>query len=214
MLNFLFPRSNALPRRDISEIRRICKILFVDDQKFEIVDYLRNCGWVQTLRLKDIDDVKHPSIEETHVIFVDIQGVGKKMGFEDEGLGLARALKETYPEKAIILYSAQNEGDRFHSTFSLVDDKIRKNADSYEFVKLVEKYAQRAFSLDGCLSRIQIKIKEELGKHIEQPRLNEIVHDLFKKRSQLTLEKIMGAFSITKNAAGSIYYILKTYFLL
>jgi len=63
---------------------------------------LVNHGWTQTKRVKDIENINHPDIQSSDIFFVDIQGVGRKLGFSDEGLGLARALKDTYPSKIVM----------------------------------------------------------------------------------------------------------------
>ncbi|MBT1696074.1 hypothetical protein KK083_04245 [Fulvivirgaceae bacterium PWU4] len=214
LFNAFAKKAEKLPIRDTSETRPLTKILFVDDFKFEIVEYLNTCGWIQTKRIKDIDDITHPSISENHIFFIDIQGVGKKMGFTDEGLGLARALKEKYPEKFVILYSAQPTGDRFDKTLSIVDDTIRKNADSYEFIKLVEKYATQTFSLDGCVSRIQLHLKNELGISINPTKIEEIISKLGRKPTEIDIDKIAKVFSISKNSAAMIYHVLRAYLLL
>ena len=79
-------------------------------------------------------------ITEANILFIDIQGVGKELNFQEEGLGLASALKERYPMKKIIIYSAETKGDRFNKILTQVDYFLAKNSDSYEFQKLVEDY--------------------------------------------------------------------------
>lgn len=115
------------------------RILFVDDQhtKFKMVSIMKRAGWINTKSVKDIYDLDDPKIHESNVIFVDINGVGKTL-FEDQGLGLASALKEKYYEKKIILYSSESTGDRFHKALRLVDDCLPKNAEPYQFINLVE----------------------------------------------------------------------------
>ena len=73
---------------------------------------------------------------------VDINGVGTQM-FEDQGLGLAAALKDKYPHKAIILYSAEPTGNRFNKKLRKVDDTLPKNAEPYQFISLIEQYSQK-----------------------------------------------------------------------
>jgi len=115
------------------------RILFVDDEhtKFKMVSIMKRAGWINTKSVKDIYDMDDPKIHESAVIFVDINGVGTTL-FEDQGLGLASALKEKYPEKKIVLYSAESTGDRFHKALRAVDDCLPKNAEPYQFINLVE----------------------------------------------------------------------------
>ncbi len=115
------------------------RILFIDDEhtKFKMVSIMKKAGWINTRSVKDISDIDDPKIHEASVIFVDINGVGRNL-FEDQGLGLASALKEKYPEKKIVIYSAESTGDRFHKALRAVDDCLPKNAEPYQFINLVE----------------------------------------------------------------------------
>ncbi|MNJ32602.1 hypothetical protein D3C77_272720 [compost metagenome] len=118
------------------------KILFIDDEvKFKVVKILQNAGWKHTQLIKDVKSLDQTEVVESKIIFVDIQGVGIELDFKEEGLGLASALKEKYPQKTIIIYSAEQKGDRFHKTLRQVDDSLAKDADPYQFQSLVEDYA-------------------------------------------------------------------------
>ncbi len=204
-----FYKKHQIPQRNLEEIKRLTKILFIDDVKFEVVDRIFTNGWKQCTRVKDIEDLDHPDIVRTHIFFVDIQGVGKKLNFPDDGLGLARALKQKYPSKAVILYSSEGQRDIFDSTLSIVDARIRKNADTYEFLKLVEKFALEAFSLKECVLRIQKIIREETGEYVDVTfiKMNLLkVHD----KGEIDKDKIEKAFKVTSQAASIIGIILKT----
>jgi hypothetical protein len=208
IFNWIYKKPH-IPQRSLQEIKRLTKILFIDDVKFEVVDRIKTNGWTQCTREKDIEDLDHPDIDRTHIFFVDIQGVGKKLNFPDEGLGLARALKQKYPSKAVILYSSEGQRDIFDATLSIVDARIRKNADTYEFLKLAENFALEAFSLNECLIRIQKIIKEETGEYLD---VNLIKTNLLKVqgKGEIDKDKIVKAFKVTGQAASIIGTILKT----
>jgi DNA-binding NtrC family response regulator len=115
------------------------KILFIDDNhtEYKIVSILKKAGWTKTKSVKDITDLDSNLITESDIIFVDINGVGLEL-FEDQGLGLASALKKKYPQKKIVIYSAETTGDRFHDALRQVDHCLPKNADAYQFINLIE----------------------------------------------------------------------------
>ncbi|MBX8588621.1 hypothetical protein K5D56_04440 [Pseudomonas cichorii] len=118
------------------------KILFVDDEvKFKVVKIIQNSGWINTQLIKDVRSLDQLEITDANIIFVDIQGVGIELNFKEEGLGLAAALKERYPNKKIIIYSAEQKGDRFHKVLRQVDGSLPKDADPYQFQSLVEEFA-------------------------------------------------------------------------
>lgn len=130
---------NLDKERRIENMRSMVSILFIDDDvKFKVIAILKNAGWVQTRIVKDLKNLNEPTILNAHIVFVDIQGVGKQMGFPDEGLGLAASIKEKYSKKKVIIYSADSEGSRFHKAFRLADDQLSKNAVPYEFENVIE----------------------------------------------------------------------------
>lgn len=127
--------------RDISKeshdtVDKSIQILFVDDQKFDIVDVLKKAGWINTKRIKDITDLDATDVKNSDVIFVDVNGVGCKLFPKDQGLGLAEAIKKKYPEKYIVLYSAVSHN--FHKALNIVDSILEKNAEPYEFINILE----------------------------------------------------------------------------
>jgi hypothetical protein len=115
------------------------KILFIDDNhtEYKNVSILKKAGWSKTKSVKDVTDLDSPHVIEADIIFVDINGVGLQL-FEDQGLGLASALKKKYPNKKIVIYSAENTGDRFHQALREVDHCLPKNADAYQFINCIE----------------------------------------------------------------------------
>lgn len=204
-------KRNKLPRRNLSEIKNGCKILFIDDKKFDIVERLKEKeGWKNTTRIKDLDSITQTELQEAHIVLVDIQGVGKKMGCTDGGLGLIVAIKEKYPLKKIIMYSAESQGkvDSFHKASNLVDFRLRKTSTQYEFNSIIEKLAYEAFSLENCVSRIKTILYNEYSMTLSE---NEIEKKLAKISPENTsMQTISSVFNI-QNAAN-IAQIIQLFF--
>lgn len=117
-------------------------ILFIDDDiKFKVVDILKTAGWHYTTIVKDITSLDETIVQQSQIFFIDINGVGKKLGFKDEGLGLALALKTSYPNKKVVIYSADTKAERFHEAWKRADEYLAKNADPYEFQQVVRQLA-------------------------------------------------------------------------
>ena len=118
------------------------QILFIDDdKKFKIVQNLKDGGWKMTKTVPDIKNVDVPIVNKSSVIFVDINGVGKLLNLEYEGLDLALMLKQKYPEKRVIIYSANKDSYSFHEAWNVCDYRLEKNALPYQFQSLVESYS-------------------------------------------------------------------------
>lgn len=127
--------------RTLESYKNETHILFIDDDlKFKVAKILAKSGWVHTKLIKDAITLDEPDILKADILFIDVQGVGIALGFSDEGLGLALAVKEKYPEKKVVIYSAETKGDRFHQALRKADSFLSKNADPYEFQKIVEDF--------------------------------------------------------------------------
>lgn len=124
----------------IEQLKSSTKILFIDDDKaFKIVDILKRMGWINTKLIKDINSLSDANVLSANVLFIDIQGVGKLLQEKDEGLGLALSIKRRYPEKIVVIYSAQEDGARFHEALSEADYSLPKNASPIRFEETIIK---------------------------------------------------------------------------
>lgn len=113
-------------------------VLFIDDQRFDNVDVLKNAGWKNTKSIKDIKAIDCPEVLAADVIFVDINGVGTSLFPKEQGLGVAVQIKARYKEKCVVVYSAQPQ--ELHKALSQVDAILPKNAEPYEYISILENY--------------------------------------------------------------------------
>ena len=122
----------------ISKVR----ILFIDDERFNMINILKKAGWKNIEYKKDLSDLDDNAVLSANVIFVDINGVGCSL-FRNQGLGLAAAIKNKHKDKRVIIYSAEPNGDRFDNALRQVDACLPKNAEPIEFMNLIEEYADK-----------------------------------------------------------------------
>jgi ActR/RegA family two-component response regulator len=121
------------------------RILFVDDDtEFPIIKILKGAGWENTRVVKDVQNLDDQKVRVADIPFVDVRGVGTRLFPNDEGLGLVLSLKKKYPQKRVVIYSANPEGDMTHEALRVADSFLPKNADPYEFINLIETFAKRA----------------------------------------------------------------------
>jgi hypothetical protein len=133
--------SQSQSDKSLDAYKNVTRILFIDDDaRFKVAKILNKSGWVHTKLIKDCETLDDKDVVDAQILFIDVQGVGVSLGFADEGLGLALAIKEKYPMKKIIIYSAETNGDRFHEALRKADSFLAKNADPYEFQKIVEEF--------------------------------------------------------------------------
>lgn len=134
-------QSNSTGLPDRAYIMETARILFIDDQTdFPVVKVIQKAGWKNVSIKKDIVNFSTAEMALIDIFFVDIQGVGKALAFSDEGLGLAKALKTHFgKKKKVIIYSAEPRGETFHDAWSVVDGRLRKDAQPYEYLQLLDQ---------------------------------------------------------------------------
>lgn len=131
--------TSAAPDRE--RVMLTTRILFIDDQTdFPVIKIIRQAGWKNVSIKKDVANFSTAEMKSVDIFFVDIQGVGKALGFSDEGLGLAKALKLHFGKnKKVIIYSAEPRGETFHDAWSATDGRLRKNAQPYEYLQMLDQ---------------------------------------------------------------------------
>ena len=73
--------------RSLDELKQYCRILFVDDDTdFKTINIIKQAGWTHTLLVNDIDNIDADCVRDAHIICLDIQGVGKALNFQKEGV--------------------------------------------------------------------------------------------------------------------------------
>lgn len=181
--------------------KRNVRIGFIDDKKFDIIETLRQEGWLRVDYIEDISSLSEPFIKDHDILFVDIQGVGQKLQFEKEGFGLIEAIRERYPEKVLIAYSAESESklDTFEEAFNQSNFRLRKTAEPYEFIRILHKSANIVYSHDYQLQRSARIISEKTGRNVSTKEMQEVLTSANSSKG-LDHSKILDHFSLEKAA--------------
>jgi hypothetical protein len=142
------PGGNTVDREAKIELMKSkIKVLFIDDDRnFNVVKILKNGGWRYTKSVTDIKGVDIQVVKESDILFIDINGVGRAMCLQNEGLDLALMVKERYPNKKVIIYSANRNSNAFHDAWVKCDFRLEKNALPSQFQNLVEKYSVELYN--------------------------------------------------------------------
>lgn len=124
------------PRKQLS--KATVQILFIDDLKFDNISVLKKAGWQNTKSIKDVNSLDCPEILNADIIFVDNNDVGKNLFPKEQGLGVAHHIKETYPDKCVVLYSAQPQ--QLNEAMSKLNAVLDKSAEPYQYISIIEDY--------------------------------------------------------------------------
>jgi pimeloyl-CoA synthetase len=183
----------------INEIKEKIRILFIDDQdRKDIIDYLDNEGW-KARWITDLKAIDSPDITDTHIICVDIKGVGQKLNKEYEGLDIAASIKKRYPYKKVILYSSQATHDIFHEANSLVDKRIHKSSGDFEvFRNDIEDLSKEVFNWSTLAIKVYTLYRKELP------------HDLSYEKFEGNLRKIVKESNISESIVSKYIPIAGT----
>ena len=128
---------------EYDRLKKLTNILFIDDDvKFKIVQIIIKTGWKDTESIVDLEHYDDELLRKSHIIFVDVQGVGKALDCKDEGLSLALNIKKKYPQKKVIIYSAVQAHKVFHEAIQKVDFLLSKDAEPIEFTSLIERFSK------------------------------------------------------------------------
>jgi hypothetical protein len=127
----------------IEEIKKITKILFVDDEDFGVtLSTIRNAGW-NVNQINDVTNFDSEDIKGADIIFMDYIGVGNVLTPKESGIGLLKSIKKRYPEKFIVFcsgYAGHIPGNEVHS---IADAWIDKHADAFIYVDQIEAAARK-----------------------------------------------------------------------
>jgi hypothetical protein len=136
--NWLKKRSSKKKVLPIEELKKITRILFVDDEDFSAkLSTIRDAGW-SVSQIKDVTNFNSEEIKNADVIFMDYNGVGKVLTPSDEGIGLLKSIKKRYPEKFMVFYSGYAGFIPGHEVHSIADAWIDKHADSFVYIDQIE----------------------------------------------------------------------------
>ena len=204
----LTPNRYPLPDRSLDDLKRLARILFVDDREFDVPEILVNSGWRNTKKIDDVESLDSTEILDAHIIFVDISGVGLRLRFADQGLGLISAVKRKHPSKKVVVYSAQRHGDRFHRGLSDADERLPKNADPFQFESLVEKLTKQVFTLSGCIQSIRKHLSPELDSHLSDEEIRRTIERV-RSKPDFSPSIVSRAFNIQN--AGSIASLISLF---
>lgn len=147
--NFIGDNGNHKPYNtqkataDNCNLKTKLQILFIDDERFKMMDNIKKAGWKNVIYKKDITNLDDISIQNSHIIFVDINGVGQNLFPTNQGIGLAAAIKDKYPKKQICIYSA--EPHMLDPDLKKVDYTLQKNAEPIQFYNFIEEFGQKCF---------------------------------------------------------------------
>lgn len=119
----------------LDQLRRKSNVLVIDDDEFIPLEGLKNHGYYIQQK-NDIQNLK--DVEPYDIILCDIRGVGKFLKSAYEGAYLAKQIKETYPSKIVLVYTADNYKADFEKYLKYADSIISKGMDIEDWSSILD----------------------------------------------------------------------------
>lgn len=113
------------------------KILFLDDEGYD-TELLRNLGYLDVQKMYKYE--RMDDFEKYDIIFCDINGIAKDLDPVYQGAALAKLIKQTYPEKIVVIFSAKEQFLTFTQFYESVDDIVYKNMPPAELASKIDQY--------------------------------------------------------------------------
>lgn len=162
---------------NITELRKKVKILFVDNEKYDIIEFLKNRSYDVYYK----KDIRYPiESEPFDIVILDIKGVAKVFGSTYEGLGYAKEVKLRYPNKIVLCYSSSSSDPSFSEQLSSIDGFIQKDTDPDRWADKLDDYIKKYSDINY---QWQV-IKKQLEKFNVGIEAITIIEDHFKKGFQ------------------------------
>lgn len=120
----------------MNKLRKNTEILIIDDNEFAYLDSFKTHGFSVSYK-SDISTFV--DIKSYDVILCDIRGVGKMFNSQYEGAYLIKEIKELYPSKTIIAYTASDYDPKYTKYLNYADNIIAKGTALEDWVAILDK---------------------------------------------------------------------------
>jgi CheY-like chemotaxis protein len=136
------------PSIPLSELIKRTRIVVIDDKKTEFpFDPLLQEGYAIT-HWKDVVDLAKLESGFFDIIVLDINGIGRKLDNDGEGISVLRHLKERNPSQVIVAYSGQSHDPERIQFFRLADQFVPKPTNMLTWKEILDNLIQEKISVE------------------------------------------------------------------
>lgn len=157
---FLFGRPRTIESLQVEAAlkptnRAIAKIMVIDDQEFPYVEVLRKHQY-SIHKVTDVSSIT--DVAEYTVILCDIRGVGKTLSSEFEGAHLLREIRQRYPFKTLVAYSAESLKTDYNEYLRNADFILQKDIGLDEWIAALDRAIALAADPASAWRRTRMKL--------------------------------------------------------
>ena len=168
--------------------REDVKILLIDNESFLNLERLQRNNF-RIMQTWDIANVSF--VNEYEIILLDIEGVAKSLSEKYQGAFLIKEIRNKYPHKIIVAYSAKTFDPSYNDYFSYANFVFRKDISAEQWVENLDEAINYATDpvYQWKLLRDYL-LKENVRLDIILKLENNFVQSLEKKKNILLDKKI------------------------
>ena len=139
----------------LSKLKKESEILIIDDEEFTLLDDLKKHEFSIEYK-SDITSLK--DVEQYPIILCDIHGVGKFLGSSKEGAYLVYLIKEKYPSKVVISYTADTTSPDSQKYLHYADNVIPKGTSIEDWASLLNDAIKNISNPVNVWKKIQLEL--------------------------------------------------------
>lgn len=123
----------------LHDLRKQTNVLVIDDEGFEPKSFLESNDYRLTSKTF-IENIRE--VSEYSIILCDIRGIGGNISPTYEGAFIIKEIKENYPEKAVIAYTASQYDPSYNIYLQRADEVLPKSLSTEEWLDVLDKYIE------------------------------------------------------------------------
>lgn len=116
--------------------REDVRILLIDNEPFSSLERLKRNNFIIT-QANDIENVSF--INEYEIVLLDIEGVAKSLSEKYQGAFLIKEIRNKYPHKIIVAYSAKTFDASYNEYFSYANFVFLKDISTEQWVENLDE---------------------------------------------------------------------------
>lgn len=142
----------------LSKLKREVDILIIDDEDFPLLDDLEKHEFNIEYK-QDITTLK--DVEPYPIVLCDIHGVGKFLGSDKEGAYLVSQIKEKYPSKIVISYTADTTAPSVQKYLHYADNVMSKGTSIEDWAELLTESVKKIANPVHVWKKLQTDLLKE-----------------------------------------------------
>jgi len=142
----------------LAKLKREVDILVIDDEDFPLLDDLKKHEFSIEYK-KDITSLR--DVEPYSIVLCDIHGVGKFLGSDKEGAYLVSQIKEKYPYKIVVSYTADTTGPDVQKYLHSADNVMAKGTSIEDWAELLTESVKKIANPVQVWKKLQTDLLKE-----------------------------------------------------